>query len=168
MPGDDSPWSDPDQPRSVELDCAEALRLLSGVSLGRVVFTRHALPTVRPVNHVLVDGDIVIRTHGDATLTQYTRQTGEQGAVVAYEADDIDPVTHLGWSVVVTGYARLVTDPRELARYEALLRPWGQHRMDHAVRIHPDLVTGLRLTAPDPSERGGAAPRHPGAGSATG
>ncbi|WP_105968170.1 pyridoxamine 5'-phosphate oxidase family protein [Streptomyces geranii] len=137
--------------RNVELDGAEALRLLGGVSLGRIVFTRLALPTIRPVNHVLVDGDIVIRTHGDATLTRYAQQNGGEGAVVAYEADDIDPDTHLGWSVVVTGYARLVTDPRELARYRALLRPWVMQRMDHAIRISPDLITGVRLTADDPS-----------------
>ncbi|MFF3942931.1 pyridoxamine 5'-phosphate oxidase family protein [Streptomyces phaeofaciens] len=137
--------------RSVELDGVEALRLLASVSLGRIVFTRNALPTVRPVNHVLIDGDIVIRTHGDAALTRYTRQTGGEGAVVAYEADDIDPDTHLGWSVVVTGFARLVTDPRELARYRALLRPWVSQRMDHAVRISPDLITGVRLTVNGPS-----------------
>ncbi|MEU5438710.1 pyridoxamine 5'-phosphate oxidase family protein [Streptomyces sp. NPDC020719] len=136
---------------SVQLDSDAALRLLGSVSLGRIVFTRHALPTIRPVNHVLIDGDIVIRTHGDASLTRYTRHTGGEGAVVAYEADDIDPDTHLGWSVVVTGYARLVTDPGELARYRALLRPWGTQRMDHTVRIHPDLVTGVRLTDRDPS-----------------
>ncbi|GGR96436.1 hypothetical protein GCM10010269_39080 [Streptomyces humidus] len=135
--------------RTVELAGAEALRLLGGVSLGRIVFTRQALPTIRPVNHVLVDGDIVIRTHGDAALTRYTGHAGGEGAVVAYEADDIDPATHRGWSVVVTGYARLVTDPRELARYRTLLRPWSTQRMDHAVRIHPDLVTGIRLTEPD-------------------
>ncbi len=45
------------------------------------------------------------------------------GVVVAYEADVIDPETHLAWSVVVTGYARPVTDPEELSRYRALLRP---------------------------------------------
>ena len=150
MAGDDAPSNAPGTPRSVELDSVEALRLLGSVSLGRIVFTRHALPTIRPVNHVLADGDIVIRTHGDATLTRYTRQTGGEGAVVAYEADDIDPDTHLGWSVVVTGYARLVTDPLELALYRALLRPWALQRMDHAVRIHPDLITGVRLTAHAP------------------
>ncbi|MGW0583083.1 pyridoxamine 5'-phosphate oxidase family protein [Streptomyces sp. NPDC002920] len=151
MAGDDDRSDTSEARRSVELDGVEALRLLGSVSLGRVVFTRHALPTVRPVNHVLVDGDIVIRTHGDATLTRYTRQTGGEGAVVAYEADDIDPDTHLGWSVVVTGFARLVTDPRELARCQALLRPWVSQRMDHAVRISPDLITGVRLTADGPS-----------------
>ncbi|WP_055524792.1 pyridoxamine 5'-phosphate oxidase family protein [Streptomyces graminilatus] len=135
---------------SVELDGVEALRLLGSVSLGRIVFTRLALPTVRPVNHVVVDGDIVIRTHGDATLARYAQQNGDPGAVVAYEADDIDPDTHTGWSVVVTGYARLVTDPHELDRYRALLRPWVSRRMDHAIRISPELVTGVRLTADDP------------------
>ncbi|MDX3458906.1 pyridoxamine 5'-phosphate oxidase family protein [Streptomyces sp. ME02-8801-2C] len=142
----------PAAPRqSVELDSWEALRLLGTVSLGRIVFTRQALPTVRPVNHVLDDGDIVIRTHEGAALTSHTRQADGGGVVVAYEADAIDPDTHLGWSVVVTGYAHLVTDPRELARYQAMLRPWVQQTMDYAVRIHPDLVTGVLLTATDES-----------------
>jgi hypothetical protein len=130
-----------------ELDSSEALRLLGGVSLGRVVFTRHALPQIRPVNHVVDGGDIVIRTHEGAALTSHTRQADGTGVVVAYEADLIDPDTHLGWSVVVTGYAHLVTDPGELARYRAMLRPWMEQTMDYAVRIRPDLVTGVLLTA---------------------
>jgi len=133
--------------RTVELDRAEALRLLGSVSLGRVVFNQHALPAIRPVNHVLDNGDIVIRTHEGATLITHTRQGNTPGAVVAYEADDIDPATHLGWSVVATGYAHLITDPRALARYQAMLHPWVEQRMDYAVRIHPDLVTGVRLIA---------------------
>jgi nitroimidazol reductase NimA-like FMN-containing flavoprotein (pyridoxamine 5'-phosphate oxidase superfamily) len=142
----------PTGPRqSVELDSDEALRLLGSVSLGRIVFTRNALPTVRPVNHLLDDGDIVIRTHEGAALTRHTRQAGSPGVVVAYEADAIDPDRHLGWSVVVTGYAHLVTDPQELARYQAMLRPWVQQTMDYAVRIRPGLVTGIRLTTADES-----------------
>ncbi|MEV8527210.1 pyridoxamine 5'-phosphate oxidase family protein [Streptomyces sp. NPDC052000] len=132
--------------RSVELSETEALRLLGSVSLGRIVFTRHALPTVRPVNHVLDDGEIVIRTHEGAALSSHARQGGAEGVVVAYEADSIDPDTHFGWSVVVTGYARLITDPGEVARYRTMLSPWGTETMDHTVRIRPDLVTGLRLT----------------------
>ncbi|GGW44381.1 hypothetical protein GCM10010503_21500 [Streptomyces lucensis JCM 4490] len=146
----DSTRSLPAGPRqSVELDPDEALRLLGSVSLGRIVFTRHALPTVRPVNHVLVDGDVVIRTHEGAALTSHTEEAGGSGVVVAYEADVIDPDTHLGWSVVVTGYAHLVTDPAELARHGGLLAPWVRQTMDYAVRIRPDLVTGVRLTAAD-------------------
>ncbi|WEO99700.1 pyridoxamine 5'-phosphate oxidase family protein [Streptomyces sp. FXJ1.172] len=136
--------------RSLELDRVEALRLLGSVSLGRVVFTRGALPTVRPVQHVLDDGDIVIRTDEGAALTSHAGQDAGSGVVVAFEADAIDPVTHLGWSVVVTGYARLVTDPRELARIRSLLCPWApQQGTDHAVRIRPELVSGVLLTGED-------------------
>jgi hypothetical protein len=73
---------------------------------------------------------------------------------VAYEADDIDPDTHLGWSVVATGFAQLVTDPHELARYRAALHPWIDRTMDYAVRIRPDLVTGVRLTVSRPAGAG--------------
>ncbi|MHC3472702.1 pyridoxamine 5'-phosphate oxidase family protein [Streptomyces sp. 7R007] len=135
--------------QSVPLDRDEALRLLGSVSFGRIVFTQHALPTIRPVNHVLDDGHIVIRTHEGAALTSRTRHAGTPGVVVAYEADVIDPVTHTGWSVVVTGYAHLVTDPVQLARYQELLHPWVGRAMDYAVRIQPDLITGIRLS---PSE----------------
>ncbi|MFD5573861.1 pyridoxamine 5'-phosphate oxidase family protein [Streptomyces cadmiisoli] len=135
--------------QSVALGSAEALRLLAGVSVGRIVFTRRALPTVRPVNHVMDGGAIVIRTHEGAALTLHARDAGATGVVVAYEADSIDPDTHLGWSVVVTGYASLVTDAEELARYRSMLHPWVQQTMDYAVRIRPGLVTGIRLTVPD-------------------
>lgn len=142
-----APSLPPGPRRSVELDRDEALRLLGSVPFGRIVFTRHALPTVRPVNHVLDGGDIVIRTHDGAALTAHAQDGDGAGVVVAYEADVIDPDSRLGWSVVATGYARLVTDPAELARYRALLVPWTEYAMDHAVRIRPDLITGVRLTA---------------------
>ncbi|MHC3469549.1 pyridoxamine 5'-phosphate oxidase family protein [Streptomyces sp. 7R007] len=135
--------------RTVHLAPEEALRLLGTVSLGRVVFTHRALPAIRPVNHVLDHGDVVIRTHGGAALAAHARQDTGGGVVVAYEADDIDLATHLGWSVVVTGYCHLVTDPEAVARYEARLLPWSDRRMDQVVRIRPDLVTGIRLVAPD-------------------
>ncbi|WP_225823952.1 pyridoxamine 5'-phosphate oxidase family protein [Streptomyces naphthomycinicus] len=133
----------------VDLGPAEALRLLGSVSLGRIVFTRQALPTVRPVDHVLDHGDILIRTHEGAALTSHGEDADGTGVVVAYEADAIDPDTHLGWSVFVTGYAHLVTDPVELARIRQLLQPWAPvEGIDQAVRIHPEMVAGVRLTEP--------------------
>lgn len=126
--------------------------------LGQLVFTRQALPTARPVNHVIDRGDIVIRTHEDAALLAPAQQSRPHGMVVAYEADDIDVVARLGWSVVVTGYGHLVTDPAELARCRALVRPWLDHPMDRVVRIRPGLITGMRLadaTLPRPGDARG-------------
>ncbi|GAA2773335.1 pyridoxamine 5'-phosphate oxidase family protein [Streptomyces lavendulae] len=133
-----------------ELDRAEALGLLATVPLGRIVFTQHALPAVRPVNH-LVDGeDIIIRIHEGGALASLAAPADAPGVVVAYEADVIDPHTHLGWSVVVTGYARPVADAEDLGRYADLLRPWVGRPMTGALRIRPDLVTGFRLEAAPP------------------
>ncbi|WP_149181950.1 pyridoxamine 5'-phosphate oxidase family protein [Streptomyces sp. TRM49041] len=134
-----------------QLSRGEALRLLRSVSLGRIVFTQQALPAIRPVNHVMDGEDIVVRLHDSATLASIAAPEGTPGIVVAYEADVIDQDTHLGWSVVVTGYAGLVRDPAELRRYETMLRPWvTQMSMNHALRIRPDLVTGFQLVAADP------------------
>ncbi|MBW5484227.1 pyridoxamine 5'-phosphate oxidase family protein [Streptomyces bambusae] len=127
------------------LQRAEALRLLATVSLGRIVFTRHALPAVRPVNHVLEGEDILVRVHDGGALAALAAPSDGPGIVVAYEADEIDPATHLGWSVVVTGYASVVTDEAEAARLGARLRPWVRLDAPHLVRIRPDLVTGFLL-----------------------
>ncbi|QNE73396.1 pyridoxamine 5'-phosphate oxidase family protein [Streptomyces finlayi] len=130
-----------------QLDRAEALRLLGTVSLGRIVFTQHALPAIRPVNHVMDGDDIIVQLHDGATLASIVAPTHAAGVVVAYEADVIDPETHLGWSVVVTGYAHRVTDGDELASFSARLRPWVQRpAVNAALRIRPDLITGLQLT----------------------
>ncbi|GGT07320.1 hypothetical protein GCM10010271_07230 [Streptomyces kurssanovii] len=131
-----------------QLDRAEALRLLGTVSLGRIVFTQQALPAVRPVNHFMDGDDVIVQLHDGATIASIVAPTDATGVVVAYEADVIDPETHTGWSVVVTGYAHRVTDPSELARFATILRPWIDHpRMNAALRIQPDLVTGLQLIA---------------------
>lgn len=121
---------------------AESLRRLGSVSLGRIVFTSKALPAIRPVNHIVHNGDVIIRSHGGAEIVTYARD----GGVVAYEADVIDPDDHLGWSVIVTGRAVLVTDPDEVAQYQSMLRPWlSEPMMEHVIRIRPELVTGFEL-----------------------
>lgn len=125
-----------------ELGREESLRLLGGVSLGRVVFTHRALPAIRPVNHLLDDGRVIIRSHTGAAIVT----AAEQGVVVAYEADSIDPDEHVGWSVVVTGVARLVRDPAAAARYERRLRPWVEQQMDQVIAITPEIITGFTLS----------------------
>ncbi|HEY3513900.1 pyridoxamine 5'-phosphate oxidase family protein [Kribbella sp. NPDC051137] len=125
--------------RLESLDAATSLALLAGVDFGRVVFTRDALPAVRPVNHCLDEGQIIVRTRLSAAVT---RATGE---VVAYEADDLDPVRRLGWSVVVTGTARTVDDPERIARLEQVLHPWVDQPMNLVIAIDAQLVTGYRF-----------------------
>ncbi|HEY8983123.1 MAG TPA: pyridoxamine 5'-phosphate oxidase family protein [Streptomyces sp.] len=128
--------------RLVELSREEALGLLAGVSIGRVGFTHQALPVIRPVNHLVTDsGDIVIRTHAGAALLAGAAAS----EVVVYEADRIDENTRTGWSVMVTGMAGRVTEPRELSAYQAALTPWIGRETEHVVCIRAEWVTGYRL-----------------------
>jgi hypothetical protein len=76
------------------------LELIGSVPPGRVVFTDRALPAIRPVNHLLDGETIVIRSSLGAGLAAAAAAHG--ALVVAYEADDIDGLTHAGWSVGVS------------------------------------------------------------------
>jgi hypothetical protein len=69
------------------------------------------------------------------------------GAVIAFEIDNIDPFSHTGWSVLVVGTARPITEPAEQASAEHLpLTPWAHGRRDTFVRIEAARVTGRELT----------------------
>src|SRR5262249_61881654 len=69
-------------------------------------------------------------------------------AVVAFQADDVDPVTLTGWSVTVTGTARLVVTPDEVTRLRTMLQPWVRVTDGHYVRIPAGHVAGSRFGGP--------------------
>ncbi|WP_280247928.1 pyridoxamine 5'-phosphate oxidase family protein [Nocardia abscessus] len=127
----------------VEIEQTESLRLLASAPYGRVVFTRDALPAIRPANHLFDGGMVLIRTRLLSPLCSTT--SSASGVVVAYQADDIDPVGRVGWSVAVTGFARPVTDPQLVARCEKQLAPWGDPATTFVIRIEPTIVKGVRL-----------------------
>ena len=120
------------------LDRAECLRLLRTATLGRIGISTGALPTILPINF-RVDGDrILFRTGVGTKLDAATR-----GAVVAFEADDIDPMYHSGWSVVVTGVAREVEDPDDRAIYTT--PRWAPTESERLVEVSIDEISGRRL-----------------------
>lgn len=124
-----------------ELSPDECLRLMASVPVGRIGYTRQAMPAVDPVNFLVDSGSIVIRTDSGGKLAAATRR-----AVVAFEADDLDPVTRAGWSVSVVGTSREVTDPGEITRLGKLgLQPWAPGARDHFIKITPGIVTGRKL-----------------------
>lgn len=125
-----------------ELERQECLRLLTKAPVGRIVHTRQALPAVLPVNFCVdADGTVLLRTSAASELARAV-----DGAVVAFEADEIDAGAHSGWSVVVTGSATVVTDPEEHAH---LMRTgpcsWAPSPQEVFVRIESELVTGREL-----------------------
>jgi nitroimidazol reductase NimA-like FMN-containing flavoprotein (pyridoxamine 5'-phosphate oxidase superfamily) len=111
--------------------------------LGRIGVSSGALPCVLPVNFRLVDDQVVFRTGIGTKLDAAT-----QHAVVAFEVDQMDPISHEGWSVMVTGVAREVTGADELERLESHRIPrWAPTGDGRVVAVSTDLVTGRRIIA---------------------
>lgn len=119
----------------------ECIRLVASVSIGRIAYSRQALPAVELVNFTLADGDIVIRTDASGKFAVAINE-----AIVAFEADSVDTVGETGWSVTAVGQCHAVTDEARLKRLrQAGLRPWAPGRRDHFISIDPVIVTGRRL-----------------------
>nr|WP_246461978.1 pyridoxamine 5'-phosphate oxidase family protein [Nocardia transvalensis] len=124
------------------MSTAEAMRLLAGTLFGRVMFTREALPSMCLVNHLVEDDGTVVLRAGLIAPSSGVLRAGQRD-VLAYEADEFDPVRYVGWSVVVVGFASVVTDSALLAGYRERLPAWGQS--DTFLAIEPSTITGARL-----------------------
>ncbi|OBC05104.1 pyridoxamine 5'-phosphate oxidase [Mycobacterium sp. 852013-50091_SCH5140682] len=119
----------------------QCLDLLQGPRVGRLVFTEDALPAVQPVNYRIWRDQVVIRVAGGAKLAAATNHQ-----VVAFEADDLDPDLHNGWSVTVVGHAEPITDVDELVAVAGtFVQPWVEGRREHFVRIATEKVTGRQF-----------------------
>lgn len=123
------------------LDRAECLALMGSVPIGRLVFTDRALPAIQPVNFVLDEGEVIVRTASGSKLAAATRR-----AVVAFEADEFDMERHTGWSVTIIGQAIEITDPARRRRVQRLpLEPWSMGTHAHFIGISAEQVTGRRI-----------------------
>jgi len=123
----------------------EALELLADSPYGRIVFVRDGEPAIRPLNHIVDNGEVIIRTHLGAALTEAL--AASDGLRVAYQADLLDAGDRLGWSVTVTGTAVVVDDPARRHRCTQVLRPWLDKTNDTVIAIRPHSVTGYRIVA---------------------
>ena len=124
-----------------ELAADEALVLVRRCSVGRVAVTLDGVPHVVPVNFRLLDGAVVFRSGAGTKLAAALAETP-----VSFEVDHFDETTLTGWSVLISGPASVVVDPKTLARVEALdLVAWAPGSRDEVVRIAADLVSGVRI-----------------------
>ncbi|MFI7498542.1 helix-turn-helix domain-containing protein [Streptomyces sp. NPDC049687] len=130
-------------PEFTELNRTECAHLLSTHGVGRLAVSTALGPVIVPVNYSVVEDTIVFRTAHGATPSLAS------GCPVAFEVDRIDDTFSQGWSVLVRGHARTVTDIGEERRLaeQAYSTPWTGGRRDVWVRIEPYAVTGRRIVA---------------------
>ncbi|MEU1453444.1 pyridoxamine 5'-phosphate oxidase family protein [Streptomyces avermitilis] len=110
-------------------------------SAGRTCTYTPTGPVIVPLNYSLVDGVVCFRTAADS------EPAASAGSRVAFEVDHIDEALSQGWSVLVRGLAREVTDPDTLRRLEELeyTGPWAGGERDTWVCVDPVGITGRRI-----------------------
>jgi transcriptional regulator with XRE-family HTH domain len=124
------------------LTVAECRQYLAGGGVGRFLFVEPGRgPVAIPVNFRMDGDDVVFRTGSDGSVA-----TGVKQSPVSFDVDHLDDSLGEGWSVLVTGEARVVTDPGELARAAALnIEPWAGGDRPVYVRLTASRVTGRRI-----------------------
>jgi nitroimidazol reductase NimA-like FMN-containing flavoprotein (pyridoxamine 5'-phosphate oxidase superfamily) len=120
----------------------ESLRLLEFKSyVGRVGFLSDGQIYVLPVNY-LAENEAIFLCTGEGTKLSALRG----GSPVTFEVDASQPLYHSGWSVMVTGTAREVTDPEILDRLRrGPLHSWAIPSSQHWVRISIDSISGRQI-----------------------
>lgn len=125
------------------IDRGTCLRLLAHGVVGRVLLTAAAMPAAQPVRYV-VDGEEVIFHAAAGTKLAHA---AAHRLVVGFQADQIDPHTFTGWSILGIGTAFDVTDPgRLLALRVRGELPSATSAAPRPVAISLTHLTGHRLS----------------------
>ena len=119
----------------------ECFDLLEPGGVGRVGFAAADGIMMLPVNFAVARKTIIFRTAPDTLLAVYA------GGPVGFEVDRLDEARREGWSVLMRGHARTVTDERDVKHLEntTLLESWAAGSRDVYVRITPTRITGRRI-----------------------
>lgn len=119
------------------LDEAECRSLLHDGVVGRVAFTSPHLG-ILPITYDWVDNLVVYRTAPGSTLARL------EGQQVAFEVDDIDAETAVGWSVQVLG----TIEPGQ-PEQAAGIRPWAPGDRALVFTIRPSSISGRVVSRPE-------------------
>ncbi|WP_405974839.1 pyridoxamine 5'-phosphate oxidase family protein [Streptomyces sp. NBC_00988] len=128
--------TEPASLRMVEVSGTEALWLLEGSELGRLVYPQREVTVIRPGRHIWEYGRLVVRAPVQAAAIPLT---------ATYHVDEVRAASATGWTVTVAGPAEVIIDPNEAGHYRRTLTGWKYGPHDTIVRIHPQRVCGFRL-----------------------
>ena len=126
-----------------EISEDECLQLLDRHNLGRLAIVVDGQPLIFPVNYALSHRVVTFRTaHG-------TKLANAPGTNVAFEVDDYNASTRVGWSVLVQGVGVDATTALDEVSWTA--RGGTPHPLAPGVKIHrlaikPTSITGRRFS----------------------
>ena len=124
------------------LDEQQCQHLLASKDIGRIAFSVQGEPEIFPVNYA-ADGSTVVFRTGEGTKLQLAVMLR-----VAFEVDDWDPATGVGWSVVIKGVAEEITsgiDPFAMALRSRRVVPLAPGVREYWIAVYAGEITGRRL-----------------------
>ncbi len=131
-----------------ELSVDECWQLAKSRSVGRFAANRGRLgPLVVPVNYAIDDDHRIVFRSGPGSKLN---AVGHGVAVI--QIDEIDPLHHTGWSVVVEGTTSWLYEEQDRTGVES----WAPGHRPYVVRMTPVRLSGRRIhfAQPDTDGRG--------------
>ncbi|MCP3934156.1 MAG: pyridoxamine 5'-phosphate oxidase family protein [Actinomycetia bacterium] len=124
-----------------EIDEDQCWSLASQRSVGRLAVAIGNKPDVFPVNFVIHERTIIVKTAAGLKLAAATIGPG-----VAFEVDALDEFSHTGWSVVFRGVASEIESLDDVIEAEGLgIDTWADSDKRRFLRIIPTAITGRRV-----------------------
>lgn len=124
--------------QAVELTEQESWKLFLDMAVARLGVVVDGHPEVFPVNYIVMDDEIFIRTGPG------TKLSGAVGSPVCLEVDDYDPtLSGHAWSVMIKGTASEV-DADDARQQAVPLFQWHAGAEARLVRIEPRQISGRR------------------------
>jgi nitroimidazol reductase NimA-like FMN-containing flavoprotein (pyridoxamine 5'-phosphate oxidase superfamily) len=127
------------------LSDSECWRLLGSQDLGRIAIVIDGWPQVFPVNYAAEDRTILFRTGRGAKLEHGRRSR------VCFEVDGWDDRTGIGWSVMVQGVIREITDDSDQGAEtlrQLSVHPAAPGLRPYLLALFPSRVSGRRFGGP--------------------
>jgi nitroimidazol reductase NimA-like FMN-containing flavoprotein (pyridoxamine 5'-phosphate oxidase superfamily) len=110
--------------------------LVRSRSIGRFAMNRDgSCPLVVPVNFLVDAETIVFRSGAGAKLDAAQRD------LVALQVDEVDPLHHTGWSVLVEGRARWLDEAQDAVAVDT----WAPGDRPYVIRLTATRITGRRI-----------------------
>lgn len=125
------------------LERDECLRRLGRGGIGRIALAPDGEPAIFPVNYSVHEGDIYFRTTPGSKLA-----AAAEGALIAFEVDQIDRFEHAGWSVLIVGPSGILGPDEAEPMWKLKLGRWAGGGPEILVRIRADKVTGREIAKP--------------------
>lgn len=123
----------------------DAWKLASTRSVGRLAHMRDGEIFIFPVNYIIDDEKVFIRTGEDSMVLSASRKP--EGSF-AFEVDDLIAWSKTGWSVLIQGQLTEVTKTDRLPHAMMhRLQPWAGGVREHVLRLDPHSISGRSITA---------------------